>query len=68
MKKLKLRIETLAVESFESMVGPAAPGTVRGHSDATIHDTCTYNRDCWTQLNDCSYGCTGGGWTCGIGC
>lgn len=67
MKKLKLNAESLKVESFASGNGPGLRGTVRLHSD-TVYDTCTYNRDCWTQLGDCSRDCTDAGWTCNAWC
>ena len=56
MKKLSLGLETLAVESFETVVGEARPvGTVRGHLQADPMDpyaaapatrTCPGNLTC----------------------
>ena len=41
MKKLKLRIESLAVESFRTAGEAGKPGTVRGHGD-----DCTWFGSC----------------------
>lgn len=41
MKKLKLRIESLTVESFQTAADSARRGTVRGHGDdCTWFDSC----------------------------
>ncbi|HEX6039840.1 hypothetical protein [Longimicrobium sp.] len=40
MKKLRLSVEDLAVESFATARGTDEPGTVRAH-DAAITESCT---------------------------
>jgi hypothetical protein len=55
MRKLKLDIDHLEVQSFETAGTPEARGTVRGH--------ISYN--CNTQFAGCSNNtCPGGGHTC----
>ena len=44
MKKLELRVEELAVESFQTGREPGRPGTVRGHGD-----DCTWFASCVCQ-------------------
>jgi hypothetical protein len=55
MKKLKLEIETLRVESFETASSVHTRGTVNGHDATQVADTC----DCDPIPTDaCSmYGC-----------
>ncbi|HEV3050356.1 MAG TPA: hypothetical protein VGX50_08620 [Longimicrobium sp.] len=61
MKKLRLRIETLAVESFQTGREQAKPGTVRAHGD-----DCTWFESC---LCETAYYYCGTGpatmWSCG---
>lgn len=52
MKKLKLRVEELAVESFEADARTAGRGTVHGHLGAMSDDTL------------CDILTCGGGYTC----
>ena len=53
MRKLKLQVEALAVESFESDPAPAHPGTVRAHDDSgeRLTPLCTANGI------SCNYSC-----------
>jgi hypothetical protein len=44
MKKLKLRVESLTVESFRPEREAAKPGTVRGHGD-----DCTWFESCFCE-------------------
>lgn len=74
MKKLRLRMDDLRVESFATLGGPAQPrGTVRGHEPTVMcSGTCTANPDC-TDVFACeTYGdCTLAGsceGTCGNSC
>lgn len=46
MRKIKLRVESLAVESFRTGGGVRAPGTVRGHGD-----DCTWVASCLCRTN-----------------
>ena len=48
MRKLKLAVETLRVESFDTAARPAARGTVRGAED-------TFHADCDTNNMWCTY-------------
>ncbi len=69
MRKLTLELDSLAVETFETVTPPAARGTVQGMSDGYLG--CSQRTDCnaqtWdgpgcdsTQLQDlCT--CSGGG-------
>ena len=70
MKKLKLQVESLQVQSFETLRGTdAATGTVRGHQqqdDAANTDQGTrWWFDCFTITCICGAsdkpGCTGAG-------
>ncbi len=50
MRKLKLHLEDLAVDSFVAEKGaPAEPGTVHAHGHTKGHDTCYFS---------CQIGCT----------
>jgi hypothetical protein len=56
MKKLKLAVDDLQVESFHSVDTPALEGTVRGN-DATLLD-CEptkdrYDRNCASSIDVC---------------
>jgi hypothetical protein len=83
MNKLKLDLDQLTVESFNTDAsGIARRGTVRAHSDLcaatflpqiTCGDTCdTCNNTCYnTCAASCGGGCTGGNTcfgTCGASC
>lgn len=57
MNKVKLAVEALRVESFETAAAPGGAGTVRGHED-------TLERACQTQQYDCT---VQGGYTCDYG-
>ncbi|HEX8244659.1 MAG TPA: hypothetical protein VF541_14230 [Longimicrobium sp.] len=59
MKKLKLAVDTLAVESFRIDGGAATPGTVRAHDKTLQYDTCGCSADYNTQC------CTAADPTCG---
>lgn len=74
MNKLKLRMDDLRVESFETLArGADARGTVRGH-EPSVHcsNTCTANPDCTLEFMCETYGdCTLAGsceGTCGRSC
>ncbi|HEU0016157.1 MAG TPA: pinensin family lanthipeptide [Longimicrobium sp.] len=50
MRKLKLDLDALAVESFETAAdGAPAAGTVHAHHHTRGHDTCQFS---------CELGCT----------
>ena len=58
MKKMRLDLEQLAVESFATeREGGAERGTVRGHSDVPQGDTYDDDKD----------GDLGSKWNCGVG-
>lgn len=61
MKKLKLALDALQVESFRSIDTPAAAGTVRGNH-VTPFDcqptTDRYDRNCASQILSCLPTCT----------
>ena len=44
MRKVKLEMESLAVESFSTGAAPADGGTVVAHADCSV--VCTYDWDC----------------------
>ena len=56
MRKLKLQVEELVVDSFEAVGGRRkAAGTVQGHQDTVAATVCTYSH----QYNiSCAYGCS----------
>lgn len=67
MRKLKLEVDALEVESFEPAAGGAGDGTVRGYLSAyyelcqpgdTWQQTCTCEPTCNAQT---CYNCGGGG-------
>lgn len=72
MKKLKLRMDALRVESFETVAGPgAARGTVRGNEPTagcteTANPECTQAFACETYGDCTMYGSCEG--TCGNSC
>jgi len=62
MKKLRLDIETLVVESFASSSRPASLGTVKGHDYTEL--SCNFDQCGGTQPGACEtnvLGCGGGG-------
>lgn len=59
MKKLRLRLDALTVESFHSAGDAEGHGTVQAFS-YTEGTRCTYDRDCYTDLANCTQACTGG--------
>jgi hypothetical protein len=74
MKKLKLRMDDLRVESFETIAGNGgARGTVPGNEPSVMcSNTCTANADCTNDFACETYGdCTLAGsceGTCGNSC
>lgn len=72
MKKLRLNVDSIQVQTFASAPQPPARGTVHANAteeyNCTADPRCTYNRDCYTDRYDCTDNCTNG-WTCYvIGC
>lgn len=70
MKKLKLDIDELAVESFQSESGPERPrGTVKAQSEDTeflCTWECTNQHSCgWSEVDCYTQGCRTDWWTCG---
>jgi hypothetical protein len=65
MKKMSLKVEELAVESFETTRQNAQRGTVAAHDSGTGHYWCTEWWSCITTCNSCN--CTGGV-SCNGGC
>jgi hypothetical protein len=72
MKKLKLQIESLQVQSFDTAAVSAARGTIRAHDDQQQQDDAAYTDDgtrwwfdCFTITCICGAsdkpGCTGAG-------
>jgi hypothetical protein len=53
MKKLKLSLESLHVESFEIIAPRTARGTVQGHDATQLADTC----NCYRPSDGCTIGC-----------
>jgi hypothetical protein len=51
MKKLRLDLDTLSVQSFETDRATPARGTVKGHLPRTVPGECAPSRDWY-----CSYG------------
>ena len=67
MKKIKLNLDRLKVDSFETRAADTeARGTVHGHYSAPYTcnaraDTCQYAGTCGSEcmsLNDCTWECT----------
>lgn len=80
MKKLRLNIEQLAVESFTTSLSPQPRGTVQAHG-TVIGDSCGPERTCGPETcgelyciphtenpNVCGGGGTGGTGGCSFGC
>jgi hypothetical protein len=78
MNRQKLKLDDLLVESFDTVLGPPARGTVRGHdySEACFTDeyptcprSCPYWETCNQQTCDtCALSCGGTCHTCGDSC
>jgi hypothetical protein len=75
MQKLKLEIDALRVESFETRATPSDAGTVRAHADVAVENAeaittpYTQQASCWgtckascygTCQASCELGCTDG--------
>jgi len=63
MKKLKLAVDDLQVESFHSVQTPAPKGTVRGNDIATFGcepTTDRYDRNCASEIYSCYQTCPRG--------
>ena len=54
MGKIRLDVDALRVESFETSAGAAPRGTVRGHGDTLAYDRCDTNEA------NCTLYCPGG--------
>jgi hypothetical protein len=74
MKKLRLHVESLAVETFETVVQEDPRGTVAAHAD-TDPESCDYSchslwpSDCCTADLTCPASCGGSCyWTCRATC
>lgn len=66
MKKLKLQIEALCVESFSTYAVEPHQGTVLAHSGNSCN---TYNHETCAQFNTCGgYGSCNGEYTCNRNC
>ncbi len=63
MKKLRLDVDSLGVESFATAPAAAAPGTVRGAADTEVCSggpvTCHPSYD---PCETCATSCAGGPW------
>jgi hypothetical protein len=59
MRKLKLQVDSLEVQSFHTSHGVPRPGTVRAH--ATYGESCegTCNTDCWGACGGTAGTCPG---------
>lgn len=74
MRKLKLEVETLRVESFDTAAAEERRGTVRG-AEGTFDAECQTWENPWcgyqtVEVQSCGGGCTGtgGGHTAPTGC
>jgi hypothetical protein len=70
MRKMRLDVESLAVESFAPAEQAPGRGTVRGHvslywEDCDVSDTCPGNYPCDPTQQSCAGTC---GTTCAPGC
>jgi len=64
MRKLKLDLDTLRVESFGTAASPDERGTVRG-AEVTLNADCETWENAWCgyqtyEMQSCGGGCTGG--------
>lgn len=67
MRKLKLQVDALEVESFDTHTARGAPGTVRGREEAEAAITVPVTPQC--TVNTCTNGCPTCGFTvCGNTC
>lgn len=60
MKKLKLKVDELQVESFRSIGTPIPAGTVRGNAITTFDcepTTDRYDRNCASEILSCLQTC-----------
>ncbi|MBB4635740.1 hypothetical protein [Longimicrobium terrae] len=56
MSKMKLNLDTLAVQSFETAgAGAAARGTVDGHAIAKTYNGCTSEIDACPSARGCTF-------------
>lgn len=65
MKKMRLDVEELAVESFEPERISRGRGTVNGHAQHTDPKVCLPSANWYCSVGD---GCTWGVYTCAITC
>ena len=62
MRKIRLKLDTLTVDSFPTAAAPAGTGTVEGHQ-ISIRLGCA-TRDCPTAYISCEGGCTNANMIC----
>jgi hypothetical protein len=71
MKKLKLQLDELQVESFQTARAEAPGGTVRGNAPTwfcTEQIDCTWDYGCETEAASCNGSCQSCADTCGVSC
>lgn len=61
MKKMRLSLDTLRVESFAPADAERGHGTVHGHARYTDPAVCPYSQNWYCTVGD---GCTWGPYTC----
>jgi hypothetical protein len=59
MRKINLKLDALAVESFLTAAAPVGTGTVEAHQ-VSGKPACFPTRYCPTEYISCEGGCTGG--------
>jgi hypothetical protein len=64
MKKTRLDLDSLSVESFDTTAAPEGRGTVHGNAD-TFQSYCSDGRTC---IDTCDYTCNQYNATCGSTC
>jgi hypothetical protein len=64
MKKLKLNLDSLRVDSFETAAPSVARGTVQGHDATRLADSCS----CPYPTDGCSLYCGGSSGQCSGDC
>jgi len=52
MRKIKLDLDSLGVQSFRTGAVPDAHGTVMAHAGRSANDACPSSRGC-TEIGDC---------------